>query len=457
MCGIIAVHTTYVNEQIAYDVFEGLMALQHRGQDSVGIANEYCVMKRQGLVKNAFQNDDLSILSGQICMGHVRYATNGVADNIQPLYNTLPIRTTLCHNGNIINIKYIKSLLQSRFSILIDTNSDSELILLLFNAKMYELIRETKTTVNREIIHKISEYLHETLYGSFCLLITIQNYGLVVIRDSFGIRPLIWGKNENKHMIASESASLDLLNYEIVRDVLPGETIVFENAEITPYHFYWKNISLEPCLFEYIYFARPDSIIEGICVNQARIMIGKLLGKEMLRRWDCSQIDAIIPVPDTSVTFATGIHDIIDRPIREGFIKNRYIDRTFIMRNSKIIQKNIKRKLSGIKNVFHDKNVLIVDDSIVRGNTSKHIIKLARTFGAKTVYFASCAPIVKQTNNYGIYIPTQEELVSFGCTEEEIKSKLEVDFLIYNSLPKITEALKQMNTNINGFETSMFK
>ena len=249
---------------------------------------------------------------------------------------------------------------------------------------------------------------------------------------------------------------IDLLDYDIVRDVKAGETIIFKNKEISPIFNYYMSSSLTPCLFEYIYFARPDSIIDKINVNEARILIGKILGEKMKQLWDCKEIDYIIPVPDTSVTFANGIQEVIKRPFREGFIKNRYIDRTFIMKNKNIIQQNIKRKLSGIKNSFKNKNVLIVDDSIVRGNTSKHLIRMIKKYGCKKIYFASCSPIIKNTNNYGIYIPTREELISFNRTEEEIKKELEVDYLIYNNLEPIIDGLKQLNKDIDNFEISMF-
>ncbi len=455
MCGVIAIHSTTATEKIPYEVFEGLMALQHRGQDSVGIANDSCTVKRAGLVKYAFKNDDLSKLKGQMCIGHVRYATNGVSNNIQPLYSLLPVRTTLCHNGNITNIEEIKQLLKTKYMVSVHTNSDSELILILFNVKLHELLRN-EYTIQPETINIISEYLHNTLIGSFCLLITIQDYGLIVIRDSRGIRPLIWGQNGNKNIIASESVSLNLLNYTVVRDVLPGETIIFDNQRENPIHFYRENILLEPCLFEYIYFARPDSSIENISVHQARIIIGNLMGEKIQNKWDSSQIDVIVPVPDTSITFANGIQDVIHKPIREGFIKNRYIDRTFIMENNNMIQRNIKRKLTGIETVFAGKNVLIVDDSIVRGNTCRHIIEIARNYGAKTIYFASCAPIIKSTNIYGIHIPTKKELISFESTEDDIRNKIEVDYLIYNDLDTITNELKKLNPNIHQFEISMF-
>lgn len=456
MCGIIGIHAQQPSDQIAYEVFEGLMSLQHRGQDSVGIANDYRIIKRPGLVKFAFQNDDLTKLYGNMCIGHVRYATNGISDNIQPLYNTFPARITICHNGNIQNTEYIRTILQEEYHVTLNTKSDSEYILVLFCSKLYQTLRNKMIRLNVDVIQHVCKYLHGILKGSYCLLITIQDYGMIAIRDTQGIRPFVLGIKDNKYIVASETVPLNLLQYTILRDIIPGEILVFENGVQHPIQFLSKNSVLSPCLFEYIYFARPDSVIENISVYQARLQIGQLLGEKMKETWDCNQIDVIVPVPDTSITFANGIQDAIKKPLREGYIKNRYIDRTFIMENNHVIQKNIKRKLSGIEQVFKGKNVLIVDDSIVRGNTSRHIIQIARDYGVKKIYFASCAPVVKETNRFGIYIPTKEELVSFGRNEEEIRKAIQVDYLIYHNLDTITDHLKSMNPDIQGFETSMF-
>ena len=457
MCGIIGIHSTIQNKQIFYEIFEGLMCLQHRGQDSVGISNEQCVRKYDGLVKYAFQNENLDSHPCQNYMGHVRYGTNGLTNNIQPFYTIFPRRITLCHNGNLTNTENVKSIIYSKYHILLDTQSDSEIILSLFSCKLYELLNNNKSNeITDEKIFTVIDFLHEILEGSYCLIIVIKGYGMIVVRDKYGIRPLIIGKKQDNYIVSSESVALNMLDYEITRDLKPGETIIFKNDEITPLYHTYDKTSLTPCLFEYIYFARPDSMIDKINVNEARILIGRILGEKMKNIWDCKEIDYIIPVPDTSVTFANGIQEVIKRPLREGFIKNRYIDRTFIMKNKNIIQQNIKRKLSGIKNSFENKNVLIVDDSIVRGNTSKHLINMIKKYGCKKIYFASCSPIIKNTNNYGIYIPTKEELISFNRNEEEIKEELEVDYLIYNDLDKIIHGLKQLNKDIDNFEISMF-
>lgn len=455
MCGIIGIHSTIKNENIFYQIFEGLMCLQHRGQDSVGISNESAICRYDGLVKYAF-NENMDSPACQNYIGHVRYGTNGLSSNIQPFYTVFPRRITLCHNGNIINSEHVKKFINDTYHILLDTQSDSEIILSLFSCKLYELLHYGTNEITEDKIFTTIDFLHTILKGSYCLLIIIKDYGMIAIRDNQGIRPLIYGKKDNNYIVSSESVALNLLDYTIMRDVKPGETIVFKNNEVEPIHHCFSNSFLSPCLFEYIYFARPDSMIDKINVNEARILIGNILGRKMKQLWNCNEIDYIIPVPDTSVTFANGIQEVIKRPLREGFIKNRYIDRTFIMKNKNIIQQNIKRKLSGIQNSFQDRNVLIVDDSIVRGNTSKHLIQMIKKYGCKKIYFASCAPIIKNTNQYGIYIPTQEELISFQKTEEEIRQELEVDYLIYNDLDKIIQELKNINKDIVNFEISMF-
>lgn len=456
MCGIIGIHSTNKNQSIFYEIFEGLMCLQHRGQDSVGISNESSVRKYDGLVKYAFQKEDAKDLLCQNYMGHVRYGTNGLSNNIQPFYTIFPRRISLCHNGNITNTDFVKKMISESYHISLDTQSDSEIILLLFSCKLYEQLQESNIISDDKIINAVN-FLHDHLEGSFCLLIIIKNYGMISVRDKKGIRPLIMGKRNENYIVASESVALNLLNYNIIRDVKPGETIIFKNNENDPIYFTHPDIYFTPCLFEYIYFARPDSTIDKINVNEARIYLGNILGEKIKNSWShYEDIDYIIPVPDTSITFANGIQEILKKSLREGFIKNRYIDRTFIMKNKNIIQQNIKRKLSAIENSFTGKNVLIVDDSIVRGNTSKHLISMIKNFNCKKIYFASCSPVIKNTNKYGIYIPTQEELISFHRTEEEIRKELEVDYLIYNDLNKIIECLKKLNTSIDGFEISMF-
>ena len=456
MCGIIGIISNEEKNTIVLELLEGLMTLQHRGQDSAGIATENVIIKKPGLVKYAFSDTNLENLNTQMCIGHVRYKTNGVYNNIQPLYNILPRRITMCHNGNIINTEHLKKLLKIRYNVVLTTNSDSEIILTLFSCRLYEIMVETKEDLSESHIDKTTRFLHENLVGSYSLVLIIENYGLIAVRDKNGVRPLIWGENNNSSIISSESVTLKHLDYNVIRDVNPGETIIFKKYSGEIYHYNYDYSELKPCLFEYIYFARPDSIVDKLAIHKSRIAIGRLLGEKMKKTWDCNNIDIIVPVPDTSITFANGIQDIINRPLREGLIRNRYIDRTFIMENFKVIRTNVKRKLSGIESVFKNRNVLIVDDSIVRGNTSKHIIQIVRNYGAKSIYFGSCAPVIKNSNKYGIHIPTKEELISFQRTEEDIRQVLGVDYLIYNDLEEIVNKLRDINSNIVDFEKSMF-
>tara|TARA_Y100000389_G_scaffold188243_1_gene210604 strand:- start:2248 stop:3624 length:1377 start_codon:yes stop_codon:yes gene_type:complete len=457
MCGIIGIHSIHSKCNIN-DIIEGLICLQHRGQDSVGIANQFQVIKKIGLVKTAFQQSELDNMENNLCIGHVRYATNGsnIHDDIQPLYTIYPRRITFCHNGNIINIEYIRNVLKDNYNIIVKTNSDSHLLLYLYSCKIHEIISKNNCELSCDVLNMASDYIQDIVVGSFSLIIIIEDFGMVVIRDKNGIRPLIWGTNQKENIICSESSVLNILGHDVVRDVKPGENLVFKLDGNVSSHIY-SNSLLTPCLFEYIYFARCDSIIDGINVLDSRIQIGQLIGNKIKNTLNYNDIDVIVPVPDTSITFANGIQDILKKPMRYGLIKNRYIDRTFIMKDGKMIRKNIHRKITGNEYVFKDKTVLIVDDSIVRGNTSKHIINIVKKFKPKKIIFASCSPVIRNTNQYGIYIPTKTELISYNKDVTEIQQELGVDHLIYNDLDSIIKTLKNINPKINGFETSMFK
>ena len=458
MCGIIGVHTINNSEDVIYIIFEGLLGLQHRGQDGVGIATSKRIIKKNGLVKTSYVDSELLELKSNCCIGHVRYATNGVIDGLQPFYSNFPRRITICHNGNIINIQYLKNILESEYNILTSSESDSYIFLCIFSSKLYSLLKQSKTnTITSEMIFTTTNYIHSIVEGSFCVNIIIEGYGMISIRDRCGIRPLIWGmKNKNINLVCSESTVLNILDFEIIRDVNSGETIIFEDSgHIKNHHFEYS--VLTPCLFEYIYFARSDSILDNINVLDARISIGQIMGKHIMNNIN-EVIDVIVPVPDTSITFANGIQDILKIPIRNGLIKNRYIDRTFIMKDQTTIIKNIKRKITCNDLVFRNKNVLIVDDSIVRGNTSKHIINIVKKCNPRKIIFVSCSPVIKNTNNFGIYIPTKEELIYYDSRSiEDIRKYLGVDYLFYNDLDDIVNELLKKNKKIDGFEISMFK
>ena len=445
MCGILGILDS--QETCSIKLFEGLSFLQHRGQDSVGISNGSLCIKKPGLVKNSFNHNELQSLNSKYGIGHVRYRTNGDVNDstIQPLVGIISnLNVSLCHNGNVNNIDYISKIIQND-----KLNSDSEYILQLFIKKLSEF-----HDVNYDNIVSSCKFIIDNLVGSFSILILIENYGIISFRDKFGIRPLIYGANTGSYIISSESVVLDILNYTSVRDVYPGEIIVLEKDGL-PRFSKTKNSSLNPCLFEYIYFSRIDSIIDGISVYNARYQLGILLG-DRIKKMNIKDIDIIVPVPDSSLIFALGLQECLDIKVQYGLVKNPYVDRTFIMKENNIINKSIKRKINAVKSIMIGKNVLIVDDSIVRGNTSSHIVNLVKNAGAKQIYFASGAPPILYPNKYGIYIESQKELIAVNRTCKDIADVIGCNEVIYNDLEEITNCLKKMNPDINGFEVSMF-
>ena len=477
MCGLIGIISN--KNDVPIKLYEGLTYLQHRGQDSVGICNEQLCIKKKGLVKEVFTEDDLDQLKSNIGIGHVRYGTTGSFEDIiiQPLIREYPKRISLCHNGNINNLKYISEIIQKTH-----LKSDSEYILELFLYKLKQLcnykpaptdaviynyennnninLQSTKIQNTEEcqitssMIFEIMDYMMDILNGSYSVLILIEGFGMICFRDKFGIRPLVYGIYDNTYVISSETVAVDVLGFQFVRDLNPGETIIFEQNNMPRFSQY-KNNSLHPCLFEYIYFSRIDSIMDGISIYDARYNLGKLLG-ERIKQMNIQDIDIIVPVPDSSLIFALGLHEILNINIQYGLVKNPYIERTFIMKDNKIINQNIKRKLNGVKTILQNKNVLIVDDSIVRGNTSAHIVLLAKKMGANKIYMASGAPPVLYKNIYGIYIPDQTELIAYNRNFQNIADIIGANKVIYNDLNEVVTCLKKMNPNIVGFETSMF-
>ena len=438
MCGIIGIFNKDINASI--QVYEGLNHLQHRGQDSAGICNENTCIKDSGLVKNIFSECEMETLNSDIAIVHVRYATTPsfTVSTIQPLMRD---NISICHNGNIINTHEIENITN------IKNESDTGNILDLF---LYTL--ENKE-ITYDIIIEICNKLITILKGSYSIVFLIKNFGIFCLRDKFGIRPLIYGKRGNNYIVSSESSVIDLLEYQTIRDVYPGEVIVFEKNKLPRFHKF-GNCKLYPCLFEYIYFSRNDSIIDGISIYESRYKMGFLLG-EKIKKMNLN-IDIIVPVPDTSIIFGLGLQESLNIPLQNGFVKNNYIDRTFIMKNNQIINKNIKRKINGIKHVMKEKNVLIVDDSIVRGNTSSHIVYLAKKAGSKNIYFGSGCAQILYPNKYGIYIPSRQELIAVNRTDEDIADILGAQKVIYNDLYEVVNCLKKLNPNLDGFETSMF-
>lgn len=445
MCGILGISSD--KDDISVKMYEGLTYLQHRGQDSAGIANESLCIKSPGLVKSVFDEDKLKELKSTMCVGHVRYSTTGTFDKscIQPLESIYKGKNIyLCHNGNIINIDDIKKIIGN-----VEYTSDSKYLLELFIYKLNEY-----ETLTSKVICNVCEFIIKNVKGSYSVLILIENFGMIAFRDFYGIRPLAYGILKNNYIISSESNVINALEQQFIRDVNPGEIIVFEKNKMPIFYHNVKGV-LSPCLFEYIYFSRIDSVIDGICVYDARYRLGFLLG-EKIKRLEIKDIDVIVPVPDSSLIFALGLQESLNIKINYGLVKNPYIDRTFIMKDDKIINKSIKRKLNVITSVLEGKNILIVDDSIVRGNTSSHIVYLAKKAGAKNIYMASGAPPILYPNKYGIFIESQKELIAVNRTEKDIADIIGATSVIYNDLYAVIDCLKKINPNINGFEISMF-
>lgn len=446
MCGILGIISKTNN--IPIKMYEGLTYLQHRGQDSSGICNEKFCIKNNGTVKDVFDEKKLDNLKSDFCIGHVRYRTAGsfTKNSIQPLIiESNETRISLSHNGNITNLEYIENIIGKKNNM-----TDSMLLLELF----YFKFKESQFKKTYENIFDIVEFIIKNITGSYSVLIIIKDFGMITFRDRFGIRPLVYGINNSDYIISSESVVVDILGFDLIRDVKPGEIILFEKDRYPRFHIF-NNSSLYPCLFEYIYFARIDSVLNGISIYEARYKLGKLLG-EKIKRMEINDIDMIIPVPDTSLIFGLGLQEELNVNLKYGLVKNSYIDRTFIMKDDKIINKSIKRKLNLVKNIIANKNILIVDDSVVRGNTSKHIVQLAKNAGAKKVYMASGAPPILFPNKYGIFIESKKELIAVDRTFKDIADIIGCNEIIYNDLDEIINCLIDMNNEIKGFETSMF-
>jgi amidophosphoribosyltransferase len=470
MCGVIGIIFNDKNKFVNQSLVDGLTVLQHRGQESAGIAtlyeNRFHIYKNKGLVSEVFNQENIINLKGNIGIGHVRYPTSGNTSIYEshPLYTNTPYGIALVHNGNITNTKEIMNdMIRSNRHI--NTNSDSELLL---NVFAEELSRKRLSNITEFDIYDSVRSLMRKCKGGFSVILLINRIGLVAFRDPYGIRPLCFGKNEkDDYIIASESVAIDALssNFKLIRDILPGECLYINinNNEINA-----QNVSdmciYKPCLFEYIYFARPDSTIDRISVYESRIKMGEKLANKIIKEFPENDIDVIIPIPETSRISALEISKILNKPYKEGFVKNRYIARTFILPGQEIRQKTIKLKMNTIKPIFKDKNVLIVDDSIVRGTTSTQLIQLAKSAGAKKIYFASAAPIVKYPNVYGIDIPTSKELIANNKNEIEIAKIIGADKIFYNDLQDVIESclssIPQNDTNkycgAKEFETSCF-
>ncbi len=460
MCGIVGIVGKYAVNQGLYD---GLTVLQHRGQDAAGIATyedgRLFLRKSGGLVRDVFHTRHMLNLKGRMGIGHVRYPTAGVSSNAeaQPFYVNSPYGITLAHNGNLTNSEQLKQELFEDDLRHINTDSDSEVLL---NVFAHELQRLGKFRIDAGDIFHAVERVHERCRGGYAAVAMITGVGILGFRDPHGIRPIVFGKRETElgteYMIASESVAIDVLGFELVRDINPGEVVFISKEGELHTKQCAPEVDIAPCIFEHVYLARPDSIIDGISVHKARMRMGELLARKIKREWKRHDIEVVIPIPDTSRTAALELAHELGVKYREGFIKNRYIPRTFIMPGQALRRRSVRQKLNAIELEFEGKNVLLVDDSIVRGTTSSQIIEMARDAGAKRVYFASAAPPVAYPNVYGIDMPTGDELIGANRTVEEICEAIGADKLIYQDLDDLVAAARRGNKSIRRFDLSCF-
>ena len=461
MCGIVAVSG---NQDVIHDIYESLTVLQHRGQDASGILTnnngKITLRKSLGLVRDGFSKKHIERLKGPIGIGHVRYPTAGHAENsseAQPFYVNSPYGIALAHNGNLINSDKLKSDLFKEDLRHINTKSDSEILLNIF---AHELYLHSKEAFTPDSIFYAVAGVHRRVKGAYAVVSLITDRGIVAFRDPHGIRPLCYGtrKTDGKTetMIASESVALDSSGFKLERDLNPGEAIFVDlNGDVHTRQCSEIN-NHTPCIFEYVYFARPDSIIDGISVYKARMAMGKFLANSIVKNFPKHDIDVVIPIPDTSRISALELSTELKIPFREGFIKNRYIGRTFIMSEQNERSKSVKRKLNAINSEFENKNVLLVDDSIVRGTTSKQIVEMAREAGAKKVYMASAAPPVKFPNVYGIDMPASKEFIADNRSVDEIARFIGCDKLFYQDLSDLIESVRSNSKNVSNFDSSCF-
>ena len=460
MCGIIGIVSKKPVAQVIYD---GLLVLQHRGQDSAGIVvcdgNKLNLRKDNGQVSDVFHTRHMLDLVGNMGIGHVRYPTAGCSSSAeaQPFYVNSPYGITLAHNGNLTNVDELKRGLYKSDLRHINTESDSEVLL---NVLAHELhISGTLKLSAKEIFSAVSE-THKRLEGAYAVVAMLTGKGILGFRDPCGIRPIVYGKRETdtgiEYMLASESVALQASGFDLVADLKPGEAIYIDTEGNIHLKQCAQSPRLNPCIFEHVYLARPDSIIDNIYVYKARLRMGIKLGRKILREMPEHDIDVVIPIPDTSRPSAMELAFHLGVKYREGFIKNRYIGRTFIMPGQEMRKKSVRRKLNPIDLEFKGKNVLLVDDSIVRGTTSKQIIQMAREAGAKRVYIASAAPPVRYPNVYGIDMPAAEELVAHNRSEAEIAEIIGADWLIYQDLDDLIDAVQKGNRAISEFDCSCF-
>jgi amidophosphoribosyltransferase len=462
MCGIVGILST-TNKNTAVYIYDALTILQHRGQDAAGIVTShkgrFYLRKSNGLVRNAFRTKHMESLIGDMGIGHVRYPTAGSSSGAeaQPFYVNSPYGIAFAHNGNLTNTRQLAEELFDQDLRHINTNSDSEILLNVFAS---ELAKLQKQRINENDVFNAVQKVHKRVRGAYATIGMIPGYGIFGFRDPYGIRPLILGKRTTKggtkFMLASESVALTALGYKIIRDVEPGETVVIDRKGNLHSQQCAENTKHSPCIFEFVYFARPDSIIDSISVYKSRLRMGERLATKIKNELINEKIDVVIPIPDTSRTSALQVAFELGIKYREGFIKNRYIARTFIMPGQKQRKKSVRQKLSAIELEFKGKNVLLVDDSIVRGTTSEQIVQMARYAGASKVFFASAAPPVRYPNVYGIDMASKKEFIANNKTTDEICKSIGADKLIYQELDDLIWSVQQGNPNIKSFDCSCF-
>lgn len=460
MCGIVGIVGKANVNQALYDA---LTVLQHRGQDAAGIVTcdrgRLYLRKDNGLVRDVFHQRHMQRLVGNMGIGHVRYPTAGSSSSAeaQPFYVNSPYGITLAHNGNLTNVEQLSREIYESDLRHINTNSDSEVLL---NVFAHELARCGKLQPSQEDIFGAVRAVHKRCVGGYAAIAMVTGYGIVGFRDPNAIRPIVFGQRETEngveYMIASESVSLDVLGFDLIRDLEPGEAVYITDKGELHTRQCAENPHYSPCIFEHVYLARPDSMIDNVLVYKARLRMGEKLAEKIMRDNPDHGIDVVIPIPDTSRTSAVELANHLGVKFREGFVKNRYIGRTFIMPGQAARKKSVRQKLNAIELEFRGKNVLLVDDSIVRGTTCKQIIQMAREAGAKQVYFCSAAPAVRYPNVYGIDMPSVHELIAHNRTTEEVAELIGADWLIYQDLHDLVDAVSEGNPKLTRFDCSVF-
>lgn len=460
MCGIAGM---VGRNEVGYDLYDALTLLQHRGQDAAGMVtcdgDRLNLRKHNGLVRDVFRQQHMDMLRGNMGIAHVRYPTAGTSSSAeaQPMYVNSPFGICLAHNGNLTNADELNEALFRADRRHINTNSDSEVLL---NVFAHELQAVSSLRTSADEIFEAVRRLHERAVGAYAAVALITGYGILGFRDPHGIRPLIYGKRStpdgDEYMMASESVVLSVLGFEVIADVKPGEAVYIESNGRVHKQQCAPRKEYSPCIFEYVYLARPDSVIDNVSVYKARLKMGEKLADKIKETYPDNDIDVVMPIPDTSCTAALPMAHRLDVKYREGLVKNRYIGRTFIMPGQAERKKSVRRKLSPVELEFKGKNVLLVDDSIVRGTTSRQIVQMAREAGANKVYLASAAPPVRFPNVYGIDMPAASEFVAHNLSVDEIAKYIGADWLLYQDLEDLKACTMGINDDIDRFDCSIF-